>query len=42
MAALKVGRTGKVVGIDMTDEQRAMARAARPQTAFPTWAIERG
>lgn len=34
MAALKVGRTGKVVGIDMTDEQRAKAEWLRDRDGF--------
>jgi ubiquinone/menaquinone biosynthesis C-methylase UbiE len=34
IAALKVGRTGKVIGIDMTDEQRAKAERLRDRDGF--------
>lgn len=34
VAALKVGENGKVVGIDMTDEQRAKAERLRYQAGF--------
>lgn len=34
IAALKVTPTGKVIGIDMTDEQRAKAERARDRDAF--------
>jgi ubiquinone/menaquinone biosynthesis C-methylase UbiE len=34
VAALKVGKNGKVVGIDMTDEQRAKAERLRDQAGF--------
>jgi SAM-dependent methyltransferase len=34
IAALKVGRTGKVIGIDMTDEQRAKAERLRARDGF--------
>jgi ubiquinone/menaquinone biosynthesis C-methylase UbiE len=34
IAALKVGRAGKVIGIDMTDEQRAKAERLRDQDDF--------
>jgi SAM-dependent methyltransferase len=34
IAALKVGRTGKVIGIDMTDEQRSKAERLRDRGGF--------
>jgi SAM-dependent methyltransferase len=34
VAALKVGRSGKVVGVDMTDEQRAKANRLRERDGF--------
>ncbi len=34
VAALKVGKSGKVVGVDMTDEQRAKAERLRDQAGF--------
>ncbi len=34
VAALKVGKNGKVVGVDMTDEQRAKAERLRDQAGF--------
>jgi arsenite methyltransferase len=34
IAALKVGRAGKVIGIDMTDEQRAKAERLRDRDGF--------
>jgi arsenite methyltransferase len=34
IAALKVGRAGKVIGIDMTDEQRAKAERLRDRNVF--------
>lgn len=34
VAALNVGRSGKVVGIDMTDEQRSKAERLRDQAGF--------
>ncbi|MGH8770473.1 MAG: methyltransferase domain-containing protein, partial [Burkholderiales bacterium] len=34
IAALKVGATGKVVGVDMTDEQRAKAERLRDAAGF--------
>jgi ubiquinone/menaquinone biosynthesis C-methylase UbiE len=34
VAALKVGENGKVVGVDMTDEQRAKAERLRDQAGF--------
>jgi arsenite methyltransferase len=34
VAALKVGQSGKVVGIDMTDEQRSKAERLRDQVGF--------
>ncbi len=34
IAALKVGRAGKVIGIDMTDEQRAKAERLRDRNDF--------
>jgi SAM-dependent methyltransferase len=34
IAALKVGRTGSVVGLDMTDEQRAKAERLRDEAGF--------
>jgi len=34
IAAIKVGRSGKVVGIDMTDEQRLKAERLRTQAGF--------
>jgi ubiquinone/menaquinone biosynthesis C-methylase UbiE len=34
VAALKVGQSGKVVGIDMTDEQRAKAERLRDRAGF--------
>ena len=34
VAALKVGKTGKVIGIDMTDEQRAKAERLRDRAGF--------
>lgn len=34
VAALKVGEKGKVVGVDMTDEQRAKAERLRDQAGF--------
>lgn len=34
IAALKVGRSGKVIGIDMTDEQRAKAERLRDRDGF--------
>ena len=34
IAALKVGHTGKVIGIDMTDEQRAKAERLRVRDGF--------
>jgi len=33
MAAAEVGRTGRVYGIDMTDQMLALARSAQPQVA---------
>jgi arsenite methyltransferase len=35
IAALKVGPRGKVVGVDMTDEQRAKADRLRDRDGFP-------
>src|SRR5688572_26830497 len=34
VAALKVGRRGKVIGVDMTDEQRAKAERLRDRDGF--------
>jgi ubiquinone/menaquinone biosynthesis C-methylase UbiE len=34
IAALKVGCTGSVVGLDMTDERRAKAERLRDETRF--------
>src|SRR6476661_5676127 len=34
VAALKVGRSGKVIGVDMTDEQRAKASRLRDRDGF--------
>jgi len=36
VAALRVGQSGKVVGIDMTDEQRSKAERLRDQAGFNT------
>lgn len=42
IAALKVGRTGKVIGIDMTDEQRAKAERLRDRDGFPNVSYLKG
>jgi len=42
IAALKVGRTGKVIGIDMTDEQRAKAERLRDRNGFPNVSYLKG
>ena len=42
IAALKVGRTGKVIGIDMTDEQRAKAERLRDRDGFPNVTYMKG
>ena len=34
IAALKVGPRGKVIGVDMTDEQRAKAERLRDRDGF--------
>jgi ubiquinone/menaquinone biosynthesis C-methylase UbiE len=42
IAALKVGRGGKVIGIDMTDEQRAKAERLRDRDGFSHVTYEKG
>jgi SAM-dependent methyltransferase len=42
VAALKVGKSGRVIGIDMTDEQLAKAQALRDAGGFPQVAYRKG
>ena len=42
VAALKVGATGKVVGIDMTDEQRNKAERLRDEAGFTNLSYRKG
>ncbi len=42
VAALKVGARGKVIGIDMTDEQRAKAERLRDRDGFRNVAYQKG
>jgi len=42
VAALKVGRTGKVIGVDMTDEQRTKAERLRDRDGFPNVSYLKG
>ena len=42
VAALKVGPTGKVLGIDMTDEQRAKAERLRDEAGFTNVTYQKG
>jgi SAM-dependent methyltransferase len=42
VAALKVGASGKVVGIDMTDEQRSKAERLRDQAGFANVSYRKG
>ena len=42
IAALKVGRTGKVIGVDMTDEQRTKAERLRDRDGFPNVSYLKG
>lgn len=42
VAALKVGKNGKVVGIDMTDEQRKKAETLRHQAGFTNVSYRKG
>jgi SAM-dependent methyltransferase len=42
IAALKVGRTGNVIGLDMTDEQRAKAERLRDEAGFANASYVKG
>jgi ubiquinone/menaquinone biosynthesis C-methylase UbiE len=42
LAALKVGPKGKVIGVDMTDEQRAKAERLRDKAAFNNVSYQKG
>jgi len=42
VAALAVGETGSVTGLDMTDEQLAKARTLRDEAGFDTISFEKG